>query len=179
MGAHPQDQRRGWDSNPGATFRQLRDFQSRSFSRSDTSPERCAGSASVYLKKTRRGRDSNSRGPYDPTGFRDQRFQPLSHLSSNRSCYSKSGESRIRTCEDPKALTVFKTAAFNHSAISPATSALQKHPLNDRRVDGLRAGEPVRERPREGKLRDGPRQARRADQERQHEDQPDRQQVRL
>ena len=76
----PVKTRRGRDSNPGATFRQLRDFQSRSFNRSDTSPY--SNRKALGLREEwRRGRDSNSRGPYDPTGFRDQRFQPLSHLS--------------------------------------------------------------------------------------------------
>ena len=35
--------RRGRDSNPGGTFRHLHDFQSCSFNRSDTSPERSKG----------------------------------------------------------------------------------------------------------------------------------------
>ena len=32
--------------------------------------------------KLRRGGDSNSRDPFEPTGFRNQRVQPLCHLSN-------------------------------------------------------------------------------------------------
>src|SRR5947209_8340617 len=36
----------------------------------------------------RRGGDSNSRGPFGPTGFRNRRIQPLCHLSERaRSIY--------------------------------------------------------------------------------------------
>jgi hypothetical protein len=58
------------------------------------------------------------RGGFEPpvlitqnNGFRDRRIRPLCHLSS--------GERGIRTPGSVTGTTVFKTAAFDRSAISP------------------------------------------------------------
>ena len=53
-------------------------------------------------KNLRRGRDSNPRGPLDPTGFRDLLFQPLTHLSGYGFHYIKSGTGPgTRRCKPP------------------------------------------------------------------------------
>ncbi len=50
----------------------------------------------------RRGRDSNPRGPLDPTGFRDLLFQPLTHLSGYGFHYIKYGSGpEGRRCKPP------------------------------------------------------------------------------
>ena len=46
--------------------------------------------------------------------------QNLSHTGKDSAVYgTKNGEAEIRTLEGLASLTVFKTAAFNHSATSP------------------------------------------------------------
>ena len=37
----------------------------------------------------RRGRDSNPRDPFEPNGFQDRRFQPLTHPSGRPSLTAK------------------------------------------------------------------------------------------
>src|SRR2546426_7749920 len=51
-----------------------------------------------------RGRDSNPRGPCEPTSFQDWRFQPLSHPSAKEESRITDHESRItgRTIEEAK-----------------------------------------------------------------------------
>ena len=57
-------------------------------------------------------------------GFRDRPVRPLRHLSNSNSgkedhCLPFCGERGIRTPGTLTSTTVFKTAAFNRSAISP------------------------------------------------------------
>jgi hypothetical protein len=40
----------------------------------------------------RRGRDSNPRDPFEPNGFQDRRFQPLTHPSVSNSTLAKRGD---------------------------------------------------------------------------------------
>ncbi len=86
------------------------------------------------MKKTslfslRRERDSNPRYSKEYNGFRDRPIRPLWHLSKvvqrNKEYFSLgtprfSGERGIRTPGTLASSTVFKTAAFDHSAISPS-----------------------------------------------------------
>ena len=62
----------------------------------------------------RRERDSNPRYSKEYNGFRDRPIRPLWHLSL------RGGERGIRTPGTLASSTVFKTAAFDHSAISPS-----------------------------------------------------------
>ena len=73
----------------------------------------------------RRERDSNPRYSKEYNGFRDRPIRPLWHLSLRgltklSSCRRCGGERGIRTPGTLASSTVFKTAAFDHSAISPS-----------------------------------------------------------
>ena len=82
------------------------------------------------MKKTslfslRRERDSNPRYSKEYNGFRDRPIRPLWHLSLRGqtkfvSMLRCGGERGIRTPGTLASSTVFKTAAFDHSAISPS-----------------------------------------------------------
>ena len=91
-----------------------------------------------YLQKTkitkqsfaillRRERDSNPRYSKEYNGFRDRPIRPLWHLSLRGqtkfvSMLRCGGERGIRTPGTLASSTVFKTAAFDHSAISPSAA---------------------------------------------------------
>ena len=73
----------------------------------------------------RRERDSNPRYSKEYNGFRDRPIRPLWHLSLRGqtkfvSMLRCGGERGIRTPGTLASSTVFKTAAFDHSAISPS-----------------------------------------------------------
>ena len=70
--------------------------------------------ASLHSFLLRRERDSNPRYSKEYNGFRDRPIRPLWHLSL------RGGERGIRTPGTLASSTVFKTAAFDHSAISPS-----------------------------------------------------------
>ena len=73
----------------------------------------------------RRERDSNPRYSKEYNGFRDRPIRPLWHLSLRGQTFCllffrRGGERGIRTPGTLASSTVFKTAAFDHSAISPS-----------------------------------------------------------
>ena len=87
----------------------------------------------LALQMLRRDRDSNPRYPYEYTRLPIAHLRPLGHLSKRTETRKKTpalstlergrsaacGERGIRTLETHKGLTVFETARFSRSRISP------------------------------------------------------------
>ena len=83
------------------------------------------GEAKLHHFLLRRERDSNPRYSKEYNGFRDRPIRPLWHLSLRGQTFCllffrRGGERGIRTPGTLASSTVFKTAAFDHSAISPS-----------------------------------------------------------
>ena len=99
-----------------------RALQARAIDHSATSPD--------LFFNWRRVEDSNLRSTYVDNGFRDRRIRPLCQLSA---VIFNGGGERIRTPGGLAPSTVFKTAAFDRSAISPAQKYVL-HPISKKKL---------------------------------------------